>query len=158
MEDREIFLRQPHNGILATLRADGRPYTVPVGWLWDGDAFWLIGTPSRVWYGHLRRDPRVSLCIEAKTPISGHIGVDGIAFGLEPPEFDIWPIARQMATKYRADQGPGVVEALLAKWRTEPRLLVKIEPQVWRAIDMRVYRGKAADREYTASLSRPPSE
>jgi hypothetical protein len=26
----EIFLRQPHIGVLASLRRDGRPYTVPL--------------------------------------------------------------------------------------------------------------------------------
>jgi len=29
--------------------------------------------------------------------------------------------------------------------RTEPRLLFRLRPQVLRAIDMRVYRGKRAD-------------
>jgi len=33
-EDLEVFLRQPYIGVLATLRRDGRPYTVPVWWLW----------------------------------------------------------------------------------------------------------------------------
>jgi hypothetical protein len=32
--------------------------------------------------------------------------------------------------------------------QTEPRLLFRLDPEVTRAIDMRVYRGKRADREY----------
>jgi hypothetical protein len=37
--------------------------------------------------------------------------------------------------------------------RTEPRLLFRITPQVVRAIDMRVYRGKRADRAFQESQS-----
>ncbi len=147
----EEFLRQPHVGVLATLRADGRPYTVPVWWLWDGEVFWLTGTSSRVWCRQIKRDPRVSLCIEATEPVAGHIGVDGVAEARELPEFDIWPISRQLAEKYVGRGDPTRAEAVgafFANMRTEPRLLFRLQPQAWRAIDMRVYRGKRADREF----------
>ena len=37
-EDQEAFLQQPITGVIATLRKDGMPYTVPVWWLWkDGE-------------------------------------------------------------------------------------------------------------------------
>ncbi|MCP5035841.1 MAG: pyridoxamine 5'-phosphate oxidase family protein, partial [Actinomycetia bacterium] len=29
-EDQETFLAEPHVGVVATVRQDGRPYTVPV--------------------------------------------------------------------------------------------------------------------------------
>jgi len=38
-EDVDEFLRQPHVGVLASLRRDGRPYTVPVWFLRYGDSF-----------------------------------------------------------------------------------------------------------------------
>ena len=50
------FLRQPHIGVLATLRRDGRPYTVPVWFLHDDDAFWITGTYERVWCKQLFAD------------------------------------------------------------------------------------------------------
>ena len=34
--------------------------------------------------------------------------------------------------------------------QTEPRLLFRLVPEVWRAIDMRVYQGKRADRDFQA--------
>jgi hypothetical protein len=37
--------------------------------------------------------------------------------------------------------------------QTEPRLLIRITPEVWRAIDMRVYEGKRADRNFKRSQS-----
>lgn len=35
--------------------------------------------------------------------------------------------------------------------QTEPRLLFRLEGDVWRAIDLTVYRGKRADREFQAA-------
>ncbi len=162
-DDMQEFLRQPHVGVIATLRRDGRPYTVPVWWLWDEaeGVFWLTGTRSRVWCKHLRRDPRMSLCIEAGPPLPGHVDVDGRAEVKGPPAFDIWPLSRLLAEKYvgRGDPGNAArVDAFFANMRTEPRLLIRVMPQVWRAIDMRVYAGKRADREYQARQAESTSE
>jgi PPOX class probable F420-dependent enzyme len=149
----EEFLQQPHIGVIATLRRDGRPYTVPVFWLWKDGGFWLTGTTSRVWCKQLRRDPRCSLCIETLEPFPAHAEVDGRAEPRMLSDFDIWPIHRQLAEKYIGRGDPanaGRVREIMALWRTEPRLLIRIQPEVWRAIDLRVYRGKRADREYQA--------
>ena len=150
-EDQEDFLAQPHVGVIATLRRDGRPYTVPVWHLWDGDHFWVSGTDSRVWCKQLMVDPRLSLCIEAVEPVPGHVDVDGVGEVLHRDEFDIWPISRQLADKYVGRGDPtraGAVDAFVANMQTEPRLLIRITPEVWRAIDMRIYEGKRADREH----------
>lgn len=153
------FLRQPHIGVLATLRADGMPYTVPVWWLWDpdddGGAFWLTGTDSRVWCKQLRRDGRASLCIEATQPVAGHVGIDGRVEVRDRADFDIWPVSRRLVEKYVGRGDPGndaAVAAFFANMQTEPRLLFRLAPEdrpnAIRAIDMRVYRGKRADREH----------
>ena len=147
----EEFLGQPHVGVISTLRQDGMPYTVPIWWLWKDGAVWITGTYSRVWCQQLLKDPRASLCIEALTPVSGHIGFDGTCTAFERPAFDIWPISRELAEKYvgRGDAANGeAVEKFFANMQTEPRLLFRLNPQVTRAIDMRVYQGKRADREF----------
>jgi PPOX class probable F420-dependent enzyme len=148
------FMQQPHVGVISTLRPDGMPYTVPVWWLWKDGAIWLTGTYSRVWCKQLMHDPRASLCIEATAPVSGHVGVDGLATPFQRPTFDIWPISRELAEKYvgRGESAnAAAVEAFFANMQTEPRVLFRLEPQVTRAIDMRVYRGKRGDRDYQAS-------
>ncbi|MDA0350791.1 MAG: pyridoxamine 5'-phosphate oxidase family protein [Chloroflexi bacterium] len=145
------FLQQPFVGVIATLREDGRPYTVPIWWLWHEDAIWITGTTSRVWCKQLKRDPRASLCIEAGAPMPGHVGIDGTVTAHELPEFDIWPISRMLAEKYvgRGDRANAeAVDKFFDNMRTEPRMLFRLEPEVWRAIDMSVYRGKRADREH----------
>ena len=139
------FLRQPHIGVLASLRQDGRPYTVPVWFLHQDDGFWITGTYERVWCKQLMADPRASLCIEATSPVAGHIGVDGSVVAHELPDFDIWPVSRRLVDKYVAPEGR---EAFFSNMQTEHRLLFELVPDVFRAIDMRVYRGKRADREY----------
>ena len=147
----DAFLQQPFVGVLATLRRDGRPYTVPVWWLWHEDAFWITGTYPRVWCKQLLADPRASLCIETMTPAAGHVEADGSCIALELPAFDIWPISRLLAEKYMGLGDPANArrtDAFFANMRTEPRLLFRLVPDVLRAIDMTVYRGKKGDREF----------
>ncbi|MEO6045284.1 MAG: pyridoxamine 5'-phosphate oxidase family protein [Tepidiformaceae bacterium] len=152
----EEFLRQPHVGVISTLRKDGMPYTVPIWWLWKEGAVWITGTYSRVWCQQLLKDPRASLCIEALVPVSGHVGFDGTCTAFERPEFDIWPISGELAEKYVGRGDPVNAEALgkfFANMQTEPRLLFRLDPEVTRAIDMRVYQGKRADREFQGRQS-----
>jgi Pyridoxamine 5'-phosphate oxidase len=165
-DDLAEFLQRPHNGVIATLRADGRPYTVPIWWLWDpdptlpgyaagrhiypGGVMWITGTTSRVWCRQLMADGRASLCVEAGPPITGHVGIDGFCEPLLANEHDIWPVTRALVTKYigRGDEANApAVEAFLANMRTEPRMLFRMRADVLRAIDMRVYRGKRGDVE-----------
>ena len=161
------FLRQPFVGVLATLRRDGRPYTVPVWWLLHEGSFWISGTYERVWCKQLAHDPRASLCIEAmpesvsNAGFAGHVGIDGLVTRRELPNFDIWPISRMLVEKYiglgepaRRDKG----ESFFANMQTEHRLLFELVPRVRRAIDMRVYRGKRGDRDYQARTGQTPGD
>lgn len=152
-EVQEAFLAEPHVGVVATLRRDGRPYTVPVWHLWDGTHFWLTGTESRVWCRQLMADDRLSLCMEAMSPVPGHVDIDGRGEVLHADDFDIWPITTRLAEKYVGRGDPtraDAVDAFVANMRTEPRILIRVTVEVWRAIDMRVYEGKRADREHSA--------
>jgi PPOX class probable F420-dependent enzyme len=147
------FLQQPYIGVLATLRRDGRPYTVPIWWLWHQEAFWISGTYPRVWCKQLLADPRSSLCIETTDPVARHVEVDGICESFHLPAFDIWPVSALLAKKYvgRGDpKNDAAIDRFLKNMKTEPRLLFRLVPEVWRAIDLTVYRGKRADRQFQA--------
>ena len=169
----EEFLRAPHVGVIASLRRDGRPYTVPVWWLYDSDvvpqshrdpmtgAFYLTGTTTRVWCRQLLRDPRASLCIETSDPVPRHVEIDGACVALQLPDFDIWPISRRLAEKYVGRDDPAnaaTVDAFFANMQTEPRMLFRLEPEVWRAIDLTVYRGKREDRAFQEEHSQEESQ
>ena len=47
---------------------------------------------------------------------------------------------------------PPTLKAFFANMQTEPRILFRLDPEVWRAIDLSVYRGKRADREHQARV------
>ena len=145
------FLEMPIVGVIATLRKDGMPYTVPVWWLRKPDGIWITGTYNRVWCKQLLNDPRASLCIESGPPLTGHVEFDGHVEAFQLPDFDIWPISRELAEKYVGRHDPAnkaAVDSFFSNMQTEPRLLFRLVPEVTRAIDMRVYRGKRADREF----------
>ncbi len=77
----------------------------------------------------------------------------GRAEALKLLDFDIWPIHHALAEKYLGGgrvSSAGSIEEIEAIWRKEPRMLFRITPEVWRAIELRVYRGKRADQEYQA--------
>lgn len=171
-EDLASYLDEPHVGVIATLRRDGSPYTVPVWWLWEPDPtlapfeagkhrypngdMWIIGTDTRVWCRQLMADPRASLCIESGPPFTAHVEVDGACETLHRDAHDIWPMARRLAEKYVGRRDPAndaAVDAFFANMQTEPRVLFRLRPRVMRAIDMRVYRGKRADRDHQAGAA-----
>jgi hypothetical protein len=53
-----------------------------------------------------------------------------------------------LAEKYVGPRGAAAVEAFFANMQTEPRLLFRLTPQHWRAIDLTVYTGSRGDLAY----------
>lgn len=66
MEPDEVraFLEEAHTAVLTTLRSDGRPVSLPVWFLVDGDAVLVAGLASGAKFSRVRRDPRVSVLVE----------------------------------------------------------------------------------------------
>ena len=57
------YLEDHHAAVMVTLREDGTPHVARIGvGLVDGE-LWSSGTRTRVRTGHLRRDPRCTLCV-----------------------------------------------------------------------------------------------
>jgi PPOX class probable F420-dependent enzyme len=70
----------PHTGKLATVRADGRPHLAPVWYDVDGDGTLVFNTGASTVKGrNLRRDPRVSLCVDDELPPFSFVVVEGVA-------------------------------------------------------------------------------
>ena len=164
------FLTRPIVAVISTVRRDGRPYQVPVWTVWhpaEGEAaervgpafregeFWLTGTYTRSWCKHIFHDSRVSLCIEASDPVARFASVDCTATPVEAKDHDIWPVSRELADKYVGARG-GDVDAFVANMKTEPRLLFRLIPHFWRAIDLTVYRGSRGDVAYQRERAAQP--
>jgi len=121
-----------------------------VWWLWKPDGIWIPGTYIRVCVQAVMHDPRASLCI-----VSGpRWWARRVRWPLprSSADFDIWPISPRWpkSTSGGRPANAAAVDSFFANMQTEPRLLFRLEPEVTRAIDMRVYRGKRGDREFQA--------
>ena len=80
------FLRERHNGILVTTRADGRPQLSPVTCGVDADGRIVVSTyPQRAKARNARRDPRVSMCVLSDDFGGAYVQVDGQAEVLDLP-------------------------------------------------------------------------
>ncbi|MGE0826224.1 MAG: PPOX class F420-dependent oxidoreductase [Candidatus Binatia bacterium] len=123
------FLAERRNAVLGTIRKDGSPQLNPMWFYWTGDVFHISTTRNRFKYGHLQRDPRVTLCIDDATGYKTVI-VEGRA---EIIETDIWQATQKIVEKY---VDPPQVEARMARLRTEPRVLLVIRPEKWISWDL----------------------
>ena len=61
--DIEEFLRKPNPAVVATLRPDCSPHTVPTWYDWEEGRVLLNMEDSRLRLGYMRRDPRAALTV-----------------------------------------------------------------------------------------------
>src|SRR3989442_14676276 len=61
--DVDEFLSRPNPAVVATLRPDGSPHTVPTWYDWDQGLVLLNMDESRLRLRFLRRDPRAALTV-----------------------------------------------------------------------------------------------
>ncbi|MBI3800339.1 MAG: PPOX class F420-dependent oxidoreductase [Deltaproteobacteria bacterium] len=128
-EEIERFLAERRNAVLGTIRKDGASQLNPMWFNWTGEVFHISTTRTRFKYAHLKRDPRVTLCIDDATGFKTVI-VEGRA---EIVENDIWGPTQKIVEKYvDKDQ----VEVRLARLRTEPRVLIVVRPEKWISWDL----------------------
>jgi PPOX class probable F420-dependent enzyme len=67
-------------GKLATVRADGRPHVTPIWYDLDDDGSLVFNTGTSTLKGrNMRRDPRVSLCVDDDRPPFSFVTVEGLA-------------------------------------------------------------------------------
>jgi len=59
----EQFLRKPLPAVIATLRPDGSPHTVPTWYDWEDGRVLVNMADTRLRLRHMRRDPRVTLTV-----------------------------------------------------------------------------------------------
>lgn len=76
-------LTKPNPAVMATVRPDGAPVSVPTWYLWDGDRILLNLDAGRKRLEHLRADPRVSLTVLDEDSWYRHISIQGTVT-LEP--------------------------------------------------------------------------
>ena len=142
--EQRAFFARPLIARLATVRADGSPYVVPLWFEWDerDGSFCVVIRERARFMPDLLREPRVCLSIAAESPPYARATVMGRAeIAGRPRESDEWKaVARRMTARYVADVDPGD----FARTVGYPRWLVRIVPS-----EMTTWRGGGWHRLYT---------
>jgi pyridoxamine 5'-phosphate oxidase-like protein len=61
----DAFLGEEWTCRVASVGADGRPHNVPLWFVWDGAALWLNSIVKSQRWTDIKRDPRVSVIVDA---------------------------------------------------------------------------------------------
>lgn len=125
MNPQEItaYLAAPHIAVVATVNRNGHPHLTPNWYRYDGRVLTLITRTDRLKYHNLQRDHRISVCIYDPPAASNYVVISGTATCRDQ---DIWDEARRIIERYRA---PGEVDEYVARWKTEPRVLITVTPK-----------------------------
>ena len=120
---------------LATIKADGAPYVVPVWYHWDGNALWFIGRERSAWCKYIADDPRTAVVIDSEHSDPDESGkrveipkvvMEGHSEIVEEPNVGgKWvAIAEQMSYRYLGPNGPTYLTSTI----NQPRWLIKMTP------------------------------
>ncbi|HJT58074.1 MAG TPA: TIGR03667 family PPOX class F420-dependent oxidoreductase [Ktedonobacteraceae bacterium] len=74
---------------LTTVGADGRPYTVPVWFLWEGHTILIFSQPHKQKIRNLRKNARITLALDDTKEGDDVVIVEGTAELLDNPEISV---------------------------------------------------------------------
>jgi PPOX class probable F420-dependent enzyme len=123
-EYREFLLGSVRTATLATVRSDGRPHAAPVWYHLDGDTFVFTTAEDTVKGRNMRRDGRVTLCIDDERPPFHFVIVEGIA-DLSPDDPDLLHWATRLGGRY---MGEDRAEAFGRRNAVPGEMLVRVRP------------------------------
>ena len=120
----KAFFDEPLPMIVGTTRRDGTVQMTPVWYEYRDGQIWLNGGPKRDWVKHLRRDPRVTLCV------------------VDPKNMFRWAQIQVRLADTDAAGGDDHIEHLSQRYTGGPyrnpkvdRLIVRIEPERVRGME-----------------------
>jgi len=123
-EHRAFLLEKIRTGKLATVRQDGRPHVTPIWFDLDGDTIIFNTWHASVKAVNIRRDSRVSLCVDDETPPFAYILIEGTAtLSTNSEALKYW--AARIGGRY---MGEDQAEAYGKRNGTEGELLVRLTP------------------------------
>ena len=85
---------------LATVRPDGRPHNVPVGFWWDGESVLIFSEPETQEVRNLRRSPHVVLALDTADQGEDVVLAEGVAGLVDRPSAELMPAG--FGAKYAA--------------------------------------------------------
>jgi PPOX class probable F420-dependent enzyme len=123
-EQKEFLLHGTRTAKLATVRKDGRPHVVPIWFVLDGDTLVFNTGDTTVKAANMRRDPRVTICVDDENPPYSFIIVEGTA-SLEENSKDLKFWATRTGERY---MGSDKAEQFGERNSTPGELVVRITP------------------------------
>jgi len=120
---REQFLSGRHVAVLVTIRADGSPLPTPIWYLYRDGVFYFRTAGNSIKVENIRRDPRVSICVQDERAPYKSVTVRGTAeisdsldwLGREMPRHylgAVGAIGYRAAAREQIEQGPEVTVAV----------------------------------------------
>lgn len=119
-EQTRAFLAEPHFAVLATLNADGTIQQTVMWYDVDGDEILMNTAAGRVKDGNLRRDPRISVCVEDGYRFVTLSGAVRLNEDQATTQADI----RRLALRYSDD--PTNIDAETEHFRHEQRVSLRL--------------------------------
>jgi PPOX class probable F420-dependent enzyme len=124
-EYRIFMLERARTAVLATVRVDGSPHVAPIWFDLDGETL-VFTTGERTVKGrNMRRDGRVSLCIDEEEPPFHFVVIEGAA-DLAAGSADLLYWATRIGGRY---MGAGRADEYGRRNAVEGELLVRVTPQ-----------------------------
>lgn len=123
-EYRALLTARPRTASLASVRADGRPHVAPIWFVLDGDDLIFTTWHTSIKGLNIRRDPRVSLCVDDEAPPFSFVLVEGTAMlSADLEDLRLW--ATRIAERY---MGSDQAEAYGRRNGVAGELLVRVRP------------------------------
>jgi len=124
-EYKGFLLGRARTAILATVRADGRPHAAPVWFDLDGDTLIFTTGKNTVKGRNIRRDPRVTICIDDDNPPFTFAVIEGQAEIVDAdPDLLYW--TTRIGGRY---MGSHRAEEYGTRNAVEDELLVRVTPR-----------------------------
>jgi PPOX class probable F420-dependent enzyme len=124
-EYKSFLLDRARTAILATVRADGRPHAAPVWFDLDGDTLIFTTGENTVKGRNIRRDPRITICIDDDNPPFAFAVIEGQAEGAVK-DSDLLYWTTRIGGRY---MGSDRAEEYGTRNAVEDELLVRVTPR-----------------------------
>ncbi len=123
-EYKQFLLEGARTGKLATVRKDGRPHIAPIWFDLDDDKLVFTTWHESVKAVNMRRDPRVSICVDEEIPPYAFVVVEGtVTITEDANERTYW--ARRIAARYMGEE---LADAYGKRNSVEGELVVRVQP------------------------------
>lgn len=119
LSEREVLMR------ISVTREDGSPLVTPIWFIYEDASIYFTPREKSEWFGCLRRDPRVALCIDESVLPYRKVIVEGsVELVHDVGEDDVWRDQyRRIAKRYVDNEG---AEAYVQNTIDQPRGLYRV--------------------------------